>query len=160
MDVSAAQLQLVMDKAAGRLQPWSMKILNHGGRSTLKKSTLSRSWCMRWCHWTSLRKLLMLWQNIPEASSLWKGHRDVKGENCVVAWDKVASLRWPGGLGIPNLCLVNHALIWWRAWLERVDPARPWAEFDLRISWLLVPLFELATEYVLGNGERALFWAA
>jgi len=44
------------------------------------------------------------------------------------------------------------------AWLQRVDPDKPWAEFDLglpRQSW---QLFHAATCYTLGNGERARFW--
>jgi hypothetical protein len=38
---------------------------------------------------------------------LWKGRCEISGGHCLVAWDKVASPKPLGGLGILNLRLLN-----------------------------------------------------
>jgi hypothetical protein len=75
-----------------------------------------------------------------------------------VAWDKVASLKRCGGLVIPNLHLLNLALRCRWAWLQRADPSKAWAEFDLKVPPISRALFESATAVTVGNEERALFW--
>jgi hypothetical protein len=50
-----------------------------------------------------------------------------------VAWDQVAYPKYYGGLGIPNLQLLNLALRCHWVWLQKVDSARAWAEFDIRL---------------------------
>jgi hypothetical protein len=89
----------------------------------------------------------------------WKGRQEVKGGHCLVAWDKVTSPKDLGGLGIPNLHLLNIALRCRWAWLQKVDPSKAWAEFNIQLPSLCSAIFDAATCYVLGNGERARFWS-
>lgn len=41
---------------------------------------------------------------------LWKGRHDVPGGHCLVAWDSICSPKSMGGLGLPNLRLLNVVL--------------------------------------------------
>jgi hypothetical protein len=77
----------------------------------------------------------------------------------LVAWDKVTSPTDLGRLGIPNLRLLNLALRCRWAWLQKVDPSKAWAELNIQIPSLCTAIFDAATCYVLGNGERARFWS-
>ncbi|KQJ83471.2 hypothetical protein BRADI_5g15081v3 [Brachypodium distachyon] len=85
---------------------------------------------------------------------LWKGRKDVRGGHCLVAWKDVCSPHEIGGLGIPNLKLLNLALRTRWGWLCRADPMRPWAEFNIQISEQARALCEAAR----GNGEALHFW--
>jgi hypothetical protein len=74
-----------------------------------------------------------------------------------VAWEEVTTPKCFGGLGIPNLRLLNMALRCRWAWLQWMDPTKAWAEFDLQLPRLSVALFEAAIVVHLGSGERAKF---
>jgi hypothetical protein len=76
----------------------------------------------------------------------------------LVAWDKVASPKCWGGLGLPNLKLLNLALCCRWAWLKKVDPLKAWVRLDMLLLSVCTAIFDVATCYVLGNGERANFW--
>jgi hypothetical protein len=89
---------------------------------------------------------------------LWKGPREVNGGHCLVAWEEVTSPNFFGGLGIPNLHLLNLALRCWWAWLQWTDPTKAWAEFDLQLPRLSMALFEVTMVVLLGDGEKARFW--
>ncbi|KAK1681015.1 hypothetical protein QYE76_041863 [Lolium multiflorum] len=89
---------------------------------------------------------------------MWNGRREVKGGQCLVAWDKVASPKLLGGLGIPNLKLLNLALRCRWSWLQKVDPSKAWGDFNIQMPSLCSIIVDAATYYELGNGERARFW--
>jgi hypothetical protein len=89
---------------------------------------------------------------------LWKGRREVKGDHCLVAWDKVASPKLLDGLGIPNLKLLNLALRCKWAWLQKVDPTKALADFNIQLPSLCFAILDSATCYVSGNGKRARVW--
>jgi hypothetical protein len=137
----------MVDDAVSRLQLWCAKLLNRGGRTILVQTTL----CAIPVH-------IMMSLDIPPKTMqallkicggfMWKARHDVKRGHSLVAWDKVASPKCNGGLGLPNLHLMNLAL--------RCRWA--WAEFNLQLARESLPSFEYATVVVLGNGKRALFW--
>jgi hypothetical protein len=83
---------------------------------------------------------------------------EVKGGHCLVAWDKVASPKLLGGLGISNLKLLNLALKCRWSWLQKVDPTKAWVYFKIQLPSLCSVILDAATYYELGNGEWALFW--
>jgi hypothetical protein len=90
---------------------------------------------------------------------LWKGRKDVKGGHCLVAWDKVCTTKKWGGLGIPNLRMMNVALRTRWLWLQRVDESKPWRELNIQVPQLARQLFEGATYSVLGDGASTFFWS-
>jgi hypothetical protein len=139
------------------VQPWCAKLMNRGGRAILVQTTLSSMLVHALMSLDIPPKTLEAFAKICRAF-LWKGRQQVNGGHCLVAWDKVTSPKSVGGLGLPNLRLLNLALRCRWAWLQWTDPARTWAEFDLRLPRASLALFEAATTVRLGNGERARFW--
>jgi mannosylglycoprotein endo-beta-mannosidase len=154
---TAAQLQPVVDSAANRLQPWCAKLMTHGGRTILVQTTLSAIPVHSMMSLDIPPKTLQALTKICRGF-MWKARLDVRGGHCLVAWEQVASPKVLGGLGLPNLRLLNLALRSRWAWLQRVDSTKAWAEFNLQIPHLARALFESATVVILGDGERALFW--
>ncbi|KAM0925431.1 hypothetical protein ACQ4PT_004228 [Festuca glaucescens] len=154
---STAQLQPVVDIVASRLQPWCAKPMTRGARAILVQITL----CAKPVH---AMMSLDITPNTTQAlrkicrGFMWKARLDVQGGHCLVAWDTMASPNDLGGLGLPNLHLMNLALRFRWAWLQRVDPSKAWVEFDVRVPHLSIALFEVAIAVVLQNGEHALFW--
>ncbi|KAM0830939.1 hypothetical protein ACQ4PT_065880 [Festuca glaucescens] len=128
--VTVAQLQPLVDSAASRLPPWCANLLTCGGRTILVQTTLCAIPIHAMMSLDIPPKILDTLRKICRAF-LWKGRPEVKGGHCLVAWDKVASPKSLGGLGIPNMRLLNLALRCRWAWLKKLDPSRPWADFDI-----------------------------
>jgi hypothetical protein len=148
--VTVAQLQLVVDNAVRRL-------MNRGGRTILVQTTLLAMVVHALMSLDVPPKTLEAFSKVCHAF-LWKGRREVNGGHCLVAWDKVTTPKCFGGLGIPNLRLLNFALRCRWAWLQWTDPTKAWAEFDLQLPRTSLALFDAATLVQLGDGERAKFW--
>lgn len=156
--ITAAQLQPIVESAASRLQPWSARLLNRGGRTILVQTTLSAIPIHAMMSLDIPPKILEALMKIFRGF-MWKGRQSVNGGHCLVAWDRVASPKRVGGLGIPNLRLLNLALRCRWAWLQRADPGRVWAEFDIQLPRLCRALFTTATCVTVGDGETARFWS-
>ncbi|XP_071677125.1 uncharacterized protein [Lolium perenne] len=154
---TAAQLQPLVDSATSRLPTWCAKLLNRGGRTILVQTTLSAIPVHAMMSLDIPPKVLEVLRKICRAF-LWKGREEIQGGHCLVAWDKVASPKVWGGLGIPNLKLLNVALRCKWAWLKWVDPTKAWAGFDIKLPGPCMAIFKAATCVVLGDGERASFW--
>ena len=154
----AAQLQGVVDGAARRLPAWGARMMNRGGRSTLVRTTLTtvpvHAMLLLDLSAKTLDELLGICRGF-----MWKGRKDVKGGHCVMAWNKVASPKEVRGIGIPNLKLLNLALICRWAWLHRTEPSQPWMALNIQIPWASRAIFEAATTMELGKGASALFWS-
>jgi hypothetical protein len=89
---------------------------------------------------------------------LWKGRKDVKGGHCLVAWDNVCAPKEWGGLGVPNIRMMNLALRTRWLWLQRTDVSKPWKELNIQVPKMARQLFEGATYSVLGDGASTFFW--
>ena len=76
----------------------------------------------------------------------------------MVAWDKVCSLKEFGGLGVPNLRLLNISLRARWPWLARTDPDRPWEEFNIQVSSDSLAIYRAAMKCTIGDGSTVLFW--
>jgi hypothetical protein len=154
--VTQSQLQPVVDNVVRRLQSWCAKIMNYGGRTILIQATLSAMVVHTLMSLNVPPKTLEAFTKVCQAF-LWKGRREVHGGHCLVAWDEVTTPKCFGGLGIPNLRLLNLVLRCRWSWLQWTDPTKACAEFDLQLPSLLVVIFEASTVVQLGNGERARF---
>jgi hypothetical protein len=126
--LTAAQLHPMVDSAACRLPLWCAKLLNRGGRTILVQTTLSLIHVHAMMSLYISPKVLEALRKICRAF-LWKGRQETNGGHFLVAWDKVD---W-GGLGLPDLKLLNLAL-WCRwVWLKRVGPTKAWARLDIQL---------------------------
>lgn len=76
----------------------------------------------------------------------------------MVAWDLVCSPKEYGGLGVPNLRLLNTALRSRWSWLARIDPDSPWAECSVQVSSDSMVIYRAATKCNIGEGFTTLFW--
>ena len=155
--ISAAQLRYLIDKMADRLPTWQARLLFRAGRLELIRTTLA-SMPIHAMMAIDLPVKTITAANKICRGFLWKGCRDVQGGHCLVAWDQVCTPKELGGLGIPNLRLLNAALRARWPWLERTDPHRPWNEFNMQVSCESLGIYRAATRCVLGDGESARFW--
>ena len=89
---------------------------------------------------------------------LWAGRKEARGGHCLVAWERFCMPKRLGGLKIPNLRLMNHALRARWLWLSRTDSSKPWSEFNIQVPRVARGLFEVATTSVVGDGASTLFW--
>ena len=99
----------LLDKLAGYLPGWRASMLHRAGRTALIKAVLTTTSihhlialnCPKWLH-KAISKL--------QRGFLWKGHKEIKGGQCMVSWDCVCRPRDLGGLGIHNLEMLGWAL--------------------------------------------------
>jgi hypothetical protein len=154
---TASQLQFLVDSVANRLPGWRAMLLNRGGRLELVRSTLSAMPIFAMMSLDIPVKTLTCIQKIIRGF-LWKGRKDVHGGHCLVAWDQACMPKELGGLGIPNLRLLNLALRARWLWLSRVEAAKPWIEFNIQVPQVVHQLFDAATSSLVGDGRSTLFW--
>jgi hypothetical protein len=107
---SAAQLQYLVDNVANKLPGWKASLPDKGGgRLELVRSTLSAMPIFSMMSLDIPAKTILAIEKIIRGF-LSKGRKDVKGDHCLVVWDKVCTPKKWGGLGIPNLKMMNVAL--------------------------------------------------
>jgi hypothetical protein len=130
-----------VDSVANKLPEWRASLLDKGGRLELVRATLSAMPIFAMMSLDLPVKTLVAIEKIIRGF-LWKGRKDVKGGHCLVAWNKVCTLKEWGGLGIPNLRMMNMALRARWLWLQRVDNTRPWSEFNIQVPSMVRQIFE------------------
>ena len=154
---NAAQLQYLVDSVANKLPGWRASLLDRGGRLELVRATLSAMPIFSMMSLDLPVKTLVAIEKIIRGF-LWKGRKDVKGGDCLVAWDKVCAPKEWGGLGVPNIKMMNLALRTRWLWLQRMDDSKPWKELNIQVPKMARQLFEGATYSVLGDGASTFFW--
>jgi hypothetical protein len=87
-----------------------------------------------------------------------RGHKEAKGEHCLVAWDMVCRPTELGGLGISNLRNLGWALRTRWLWLQKTEPHRPWSNLEIQVPDQVRVFFSMAVISKVGNGERTMFW--
>jgi hypothetical protein len=104
-----AELLLWIERIADKLPAWKASLMNMASRVTWVRFVLSTipiyvliaikvpKWFIR-----SIDKI--------RRAFMWKGHKQVNGGSCLVAWDKVQQPLDYGGLGILNLEFMGWAL--------------------------------------------------
>jgi hypothetical protein len=113
-----------VEKIADRLPNWKARLLNLAGRTTMVRFVL-----------LAIPIYLLIAMNISKwviksidkirGGFLWKGRKDVNGENCLVSWDIITRPLKFGGLRVPNLYFQSWALQAKWLLLEKTDPNRP-----------------------------------
>ena len=132
-------------------------MLNRGGRLELVKTTLSAVSIFAMMSLDLPVKTLEAIEKIIR-SFLWAGRKEARGGHCLVAWERVCMPKHLGGLGIPNLRLMNHALQARWLWLSRTDCTKLWSEFHIQVPRVVRQLFDVATSSVVGDGSSTFFW--
>ncbi|TVU23691.1 hypothetical protein EJB05_26070, partial [Eragrostis curvula] len=106
---------------------------------------------------------------------MWSGEEKTSGAQCLVAWDKVTTLREHGGLGIRDLAFQNNCLLLklihrlhrpgessWAQWVhEHADVSSLTGDLDgSHWSMLrqLLSVYQAITTVKLGNGRSRSFW--
>jgi hypothetical protein len=105
---TATQLQYLVDKVANKLPGWRASLLNRAGCLELVRATLLVVPIFSMMSLDIPAKTLTTIENIIRGF-LWKGRKDVKGGNCLAAWDKVCA---PKGWGAwhPQSLVHEHRL--------------------------------------------------
>jgi hypothetical protein len=80
------------------------------------------------------------------------------GGHCLINWKTIYCPKDIGGLSLPDLERVGHALHLRWPWLEWTDPDKPWFGSKLPRDEDDMALFRASTKITLGNGKKALFW--
>lgn len=109
---TAAQLQPVVDKVAGKLPTWKAWLMNKAGRLAFVKSVPSAIPIHQLLVLAPPKKTLKLLEKI-ERGFLWAGRAEANGGNCHVNWRRVCRPIPLGGLGVHDLertGLSAHAL--------------------------------------------------
>jgi hypothetical protein len=73
-------------------------------------------------------------------------------------WPKVTQPKVLGGLGIHDLQSLSWALRARWTWLQRMEPNKPWAHFQIQISKEVQGLVDMAMVTVIGDGCSTFFW--
>jgi hypothetical protein len=152
-------LQLVLDKAATKMNGWQGSLINLGGRRELVKMVLS-----------SLPVYLLVAIKVPkrfykEFDKLrrrfrWARNKELQGGKCKVSWARVCRPLRCGGLGVVDLARFSRALrIRW-LWLQWIAPDKPWCGSVLPVDETDRILFAVATRVTVRNGRKASFWTS
>jgi hypothetical protein len=89
---------------------------------------------------------------------LWKGRRDAKGGHCIIAWLIVCRPKELGGLRISDLKTLGWSLKMRWIWLQKTEPNRPWADFNITLHEQIKALFATTVYFEVGDGATTLFW--
>jgi hypothetical protein len=152
-----ADLQLVLDKLAGKLSFWKAKLLTTDGRVAYVQAVMTASVIY---HLMALDVDPWFVQAIDRLRRgfLWAGKVDTRGGCCLVAWEKVCEPKYLGGLGFHNLRKLNAALRARWLWFQKTDLLKPWAEIPFEVLREAVAVFHASVRIVIGDGSRLLFW--
>jgi hypothetical protein len=89
---------------------------------------------------------------------LWRGRKDALGGHCLITWPKVCRPKELGGLGISDLKTLEWSLKMHWVWLQKTDPDRPWADFNISIPEQIHAFFSAVVYSEVGSGATTLFW--
>jgi hypothetical protein len=89
---------------------------------------------------------------------LWRGRREARGGHCVIAWLKVCRPKELCGLGISDLKTLGWSLKMRCIWLQKTEPNRPWADFNIHMPEQIIAFFAAVVYLEVGHGTTTLFW--
>jgi hypothetical protein len=89
---------------------------------------------------------------------LWKGRKEANGGNCLLAWPKVARPKEMGGRGLFDIRSLGWTLRAKWPWLQRTEPEKPWAQFQISVCKEVQSLIDMAVVTEVGDGSNTFFW--
>jgi hypothetical protein len=84
---------------------------------------------------------------------LWKGRKEANGGNCLLAWPKEM-----GGHGLFDIRSLGWTLRAKWPWLQRTEPEKPWAQFQISVCKEVQSLIDMAVVTEVGDGSNTFFW--
>lgn len=150
-------LQPICDKLVNRMKGWKMALLTLDGRLDLVRTVLSAMPIFQMIALILPAWLAKLIDKV-RRGFLWEGSEVASGGKCLVSWRTVCRPKELGGLGITNLLAQSRALRMRWLWQSWTDNNKAWTGLELPIDHTVRALFNASVEFLLGNGERILFW--
>jgi hypothetical protein len=89
---------------------------------------------------------------------LWRGGKEAKGGHWLLAWPKVTHPKELGGLGVHDVRNLGRALRARWPWLQKTEPEKPWAQFQIQTPKEVQNLLELPVVTVVRDGPNTLIW--
>jgi hypothetical protein len=142
-------VQPYIDQIADQLQGWKANLLTKAGRRVQVQFVL-----------TGMLIYLFMSVEFPawaikvidkiRHGFLSRGHKDALGGHCLIAWPKVCRPKELGGLGISDLKTLGWSLKMCWVWLQKTEPDRPWADFNINIPEQIKAFFSAAVYSEVG----------
>ena len=140
------QVQPYIDRIADQLQGWKANLMTKAGRRVQVQFVLIGmliylfmvvefpAWAIK-----AIDKI--------RRGFLWRGRREARGGHCVIAWLKVCRPKELGGLGISDLKTLGWSLKMRWIWLQKTEPNRPWADFNIHMPEQIRAFFRSSRIY-------------
>jgi hypothetical protein len=154
---TAAQLQPLMERMAGKLPTWKTRLMQQLGRLALIKAVLAAIPIHQLLALAPSKKILKQLERV-ERGFLWEGRASANGGSCHVNWRRVARPIALGGLGVQDLERAGMALRLRWQWFNRTDQNRAWHGLDLQCTEEARDLCFASTTMTVGDGQTAIFW--
>jgi hypothetical protein len=147
--LTKAQVQPYIDRIADQLQGWKANLMTKAGRKVQVQFVL-----------TGMLIYLLMAVEFPawaikaidkiRRGFLWRGRKDALGGHCLITWPKVCRPKEHGGLGISDLKTLGWSLKMRWVCLQKTDPDRPWADFNISIPEQIQAFFPVAVYFEVG----------
>jgi hypothetical protein len=152
-----SQIQGIIDKVISSLPGWKAALMNRVGRIVHMQYVMTAK-----IIYTTMAVDLPPWAfkaiEKVQKGFVWRGMKEARGGHCLLAWPKVA---WPkelGGLGISNVRTLSWALRARWLWLQKLDPNKPWLQFQIQVCKEVHSLVDMAVVTEIGDGSNTFFW--
>jgi hypothetical protein len=154
---TSAQLQPLVQKAAGMLPTWKSRLMNKAGRLALVKSVLNAISLHQLMVLAPPKKVLHQLEKI-ERGFFWEGRAAANGGNCHVSWRTVCQPLKYGGPGVNDIERKGLALRLRWLWHSKTDTGRVWHGLDMQFTAQEQALFFISTYMILGDRQTGKFW--
>jgi hypothetical protein len=151
------QAHPIVDKIATQLPRWKADLLIKAGRRVLVQSIIIGMFIYIAMVVDSPSSTVKDIDRIRKGF-LWHGRKEVRG-HCLVAWEQVCRPLELRGLDIFSINELGWALKMRWAWLQKIEPYRPWASLPFHVPRKNREFLKVAMHSEVGNGASTLFWS-